>query len=79
NLEESVAFYENVFDAKLLVKGKTTAYFDVNGLWLALNVERYIPRNEIHHSYTHIDFTIWEDDYNKMYDKLLQFEVNILT
>ncbi|WP_342535141.1 FosM family fosfomycin resistance protein [Lysinibacillus sp. FSL K6-1151] len=79
NLEESIAFYENVFDAKLLVKGKSTAYFDVNGLWLALNVERDIPRNEIHHSYTHIAFTICEDNYDKMYDKLLQLKVNILT
>ncbi len=40
NLERSIAFYRNVFDAKLLVKGKRTAYFDLNGLWLALNEEK---------------------------------------
>lgn len=78
NLEESIAFYENVFDAKLLVKGKTTAYFDVNGLWLALNVEKDIPRNDIQHSYTHIAFTISEDDFDQMYNKLVQLKVNIL-
>ncbi|WDV06608.1 FosM family fosfomycin resistance protein [Lysinibacillus irui] len=78
NLEESIAFYENVFDAKLLVKGKTTAYFDVNGLWLALNVEKDIPRNDIQHSYTHIAFTISEDDFDQMYDRLVQLKVNIL-
>ncbi len=78
NLEESITFYENVFDAKLLVKGKNTAYFDVNGLWLALNVEKDIPRNEIRHSYTHIAFTISEDDFDKMYNKLVQLKVNIL-
>ncbi len=78
NLEESVAFYENVFDAKLLVKGKTTAYFDVNGLWLALNVEKDIPRNDIQHSYTHIAFTISEEDFDQMYNKLVQLKVNIL-
>lgn len=78
NLEESVAFYENVLDAKLLVKGKTTAYFDVNGLWLALNVEKDIPRNDIQHSYTHIAFTISEEDFDQMYNKLVQLKVNIL-
>ncbi|WP_445478674.1 FosM family fosfomycin resistance protein [Lysinibacillus irui] len=78
NLEESVAFYENVFDAKLLVKGKTTAYFDVNGLWLGLNVEKDIPRNDIQHSYTHIAFTISEEDFDQMYNKLVQLKVNIL-
>lgn len=78
NLEESITFYERVFDAKLLVKGNSTAYFDVNGLWLALNVEKDIPRNDIHHSYTHIAFTIAEDDFDKMYDRLVQLKVNIL-
>ncbi|MGY4797767.1 FosM family fosfomycin resistance protein [Lysinibacillus fusiformis] len=77
NLEESITFYEKVFDAKLLVKGNSTAYFDVNGLWLALNVEKDIPRNDIHQSYTHIAFTIAEDDFDKMYDKLVQLKVNI--
>lgn len=78
NLEESITFYEKLFDAKLLVKGNSTAYFDVNGLWLALNVEKDIPRNDIHQSYTHIAFTIAEDDFDKMYDKLVQLKVNIL-
>lgn len=78
NLEESIAFYEKVFDSKLLVKGRSTAYLDVNGLWLALNVEKDIPRNEIHQSYTHIAFSIQEDDFDKMYEKLIQHNVNIL-
>ncbi len=65
NLEQSIAFYETIFDAKLLVKGKSTAYFDLNGLWLALNVEKDIPRREIHQSYTHIAFTIDEADFEK--------------
>lgn len=78
NLEESITFYERVFDAKLLVKGNSTAYFDVNGLWLALNVEKDIPRNDIHNSYTHIAFTIAEDDFDNMYDRLVQLKVNIL-
>lgn len=78
NLEQSIAFYQNIFDAKLLVKGRSTAYFDLNGLWLALNEEADIPRNDIQHSYTHIAFTIDADDFEKIYDKLVYYNVNIL-
>ncbi len=79
NLEKSIEFYKNVFDAKLLVKGRNTAYFDLNGMWLALNVEKDIPRNEITQSYTHIAFSIEEADFNKMYEKLSGLNVNILS
>jgi len=78
NLDRSIEFYQNVFDAKLLVKGRSTAYFDLNGLWLALNLEKDIPRNEINQSYTHIAFSIEEADFSKMYEKLKQLDVNIL-
>lgn len=78
NLDNSIAFYQNIFDAKLLVKGRNTAYLDLNGLWLALNVEEEIPRNDIHQSYTHIAFSIHENDFDKMYEKLVEFNVNIL-
>ncbi|MGG3640331.1 FosM family fosfomycin resistance protein [Bacillus gobiensis] len=78
NLDQSIAFYQSVFDAKLLVKGRTTAYFDLNGLWLVLNLEEKIPRNEIHQSYTHLAFSIDEQDFNSMLNKLKQLEVNIL-
>jgi len=78
NLEQSTHFYQKVFDAKLLVKGRTTAYFDLNGLWLALNEEKQIPRKEIHDSYTHIAFSIDAEDFPKMKDKLKQLNVNIL-
>jgi metallothiol transferase len=78
NLEQSIEFYQKVFDAKLLVSGRSTAYFDLNGLWLALNEEVGIPRNEISQSYTHIAFSIDEADFQKMYDKLKGLQVNIL-
>ncbi|MFF2501381.1 FosM family fosfomycin resistance protein [Peribacillus sp. NPDC058075] len=79
NLETSIEFYQNVFDAKLLVKGRRTAYFDLNGMWLALNVEKDIPRNEISPSYTHIAFSIEEADFMNMYEKLNELNVNILS
>lgn len=78
DLEQSIAFYQQVFDAKLLVKGRTTAYFDLDGLWLALNEETEIPRTEIHESYTRIAFSIDEEDFDKTYDKLKKLHVNIL-
>jgi metallothiol transferase len=78
NLEKSIEFYQNVFDANLLVKGRSTAYFNLNGLWLALNLEKDVPRNEISQSYTHIAFSIKEEDYTKMYQKLQNLKVNIL-
>jgi metallothiol transferase len=79
NLERSIEFYQNVFDAKLLVKGRNTAYFDLNGMWLALNAEKDIPRNEIRQSYTHIAFSIEEADFMNMYEKLKELNVNILS
>lgn len=79
DLEVSIEFYKNVFGAKLLVKGRSTAYFDLKGIWLALNEEKDIPRTEISQSYTHIAFSIEEGEYDNMYRKLKELEVNILS
>ncbi|WP_394218775.1 metallothiol transferase FosB [Halobacillus trueperi] len=78
DLETSISFYEKVFGAELLVKGKTTAYFDLQGLWLALNEEKEIPRSEISASYTHTAFTIRECDFDEAYEELVRLGVNIL-
>ncbi|MGE6753780.1 FosM family fosfomycin resistance protein [Rossellomorea sp. NPDC071047] len=79
DLETSIEFYQKVFDAKIFVKGRNTAYLDVQGMWFALNVEKDIPRNEIHQSYTHIAFSIEEKDFDSMYDKLKRLHVNVLS
>ena len=79
DLDSSIEFYQKVFDAKLLVKGRTTAYFDLNGMWIALNAEKDIPRNEISESYTHIAFSIEEADFMNMYEKMIGLNVNILS
>jgi metallothiol transferase len=78
NLDRSIEFYQKVFGAKLLVKGRTTAYFDLNGIWLALNVEKDSSRNEIHESYTHIAFSIDESEFDSIYQRLLDLGVHIL-
>ncbi|NOV03048.1 metallothiol transferase FosB [Paenibacillus planticolens] len=78
DLDKSIPFYQDVFGAKLLVRGRSLAYFDLNGLWLALNVEKDIPRNEIQYSYTHIAFTVEEEDFQTTVEKLEQLGVHIL-
>lgn len=77
NLENSIEFYKSVFGAKILVKGEKLAYFDLNGLWIALNEEIDIPRKEIYESYTHISFSIDEKDYEQTLEKLKVLKVNI--
>lgn len=79
DLDTSIKFYQNVFGAKLLVKSRSTAYFDLNGIWLALNEEKDIPRNEISQSYTHIAFSIDEADIDSVYNKLVNLHVKILS
>ncbi|KAA0944264.1 metallothiol transferase FosB [Sporosarcina sp. ANT_H38] len=79
DLDKSIKFYQDVFEAKLLVKGTSTAYFDLNGIWLALNLEKEIPRNEISKSYTHVAFSVEEAELDSIYNKLEKLGVNILT
>lgn len=79
NFDHQLLNDRKMFDAKLLVKGRSTAYFDLSGMWLALNEEKDIPRNEISQSYTHIAFSIEETEFNIMYDKLKDLNVNILS
>lgn len=78
DLRRSMAFYQSVFGAKLIVEGRKLAYFDLAGLWIALNEEPDIPRNEIRHSYTHIAFTVREADFEPLVRRLEELEANIL-
>ncbi|QSS99339.1 metallothiol transferase FosB [Pontibacillus sp. ALD_SL1] len=78
NLEMSIEFYAQVFGATLLVKGEKTAYFDLNGLWIALNKEENIPRLEIDESYTHIAFSVKEEDFQAVVSHLKSLHVRIL-
>ena len=70
NLDVSTDFYQRVFGAELLFRDARTAYFDIAGLWLALNVQESIPRTEIRQSYTHIAFTVDAADMVNMQQRL---------
>lgn len=78
NLAHSIKFYKNILGAKPLVSGRTTAYFDLKGLWLALNEEKDVPRFEVDPTYTHIAFSIDETDFDKFVAQLKQNHVKIL-
>ncbi|MCE3435903.1 VOC family protein, partial [Staphylococcus aureus] len=67
DLKNSIRFYKNILCGELLVSGKTTAYFNIGGLWVALNEEKDINRNEVQYSYTHVEFTIDESEFNDWY------------
>lgn len=78
DLERSIGFYEEIFGAKLLMKGRKTAYFDLDGIWLALNEESDLSRKESKESYTHIAFSMAESEMEAMLVKLNNLRVSIL-
>ncbi|CEG26331.1 metallothiol transferase FosB [Bacillus sp. B-jedd] len=78
DLERSIAFYQDALGARLLVKGRSTAYFDLARMWLALNEEKDILRNEIRASYTHVAFSVDEADFDGMVERLKRLGVEIL-
>ena len=77
DLDRSIEFYENVFGARILVKGRKLAYFDLNGMWIALNQED-VERNTTERTYTHIAFTIAESDYELLISRLTALNVTLL-
>ncbi|WP_054710948.1 metallothiol transferase FosB [Bacillus sp. JCM 19041] len=70
NLEQTVAFYKQVFLIDPVVYGQKTAYFDINGMWLALNVQDQIPRNDVYHTYTHLAFSINKEEIDAFLERL---------
>ena len=78
DIKQSIAFYKDILKANILVESNKTAYFTLGGLWLALNEEKDIPRNEIQYSYTHLAFTIDESEFKEWYQWLKVRNVNIL-
>lgn len=78
DISKSINFYKNILKAKILVESDKSAYFTLGGLWLALNEEKDIHRNEIQYSYTHMAFTINENEFDEWYQWLKDNNINIL-
>lgn len=77
DLERSIVFYQEVFGADIVVKGRKLAYFDLDGLWIALNQED-VERDLTPPTYTHIAFTVDEQDFGAWVRRLKELEVQIM-
>lgn len=78
DLQKSIHFYQDILEGELILSGRTTAYFNIGGLWIALNEERNIPRNDIQYSYTHVAFTVEEKNFNNWRTWLENNNVHVL-
>ena len=69
NLEESFKFYQEILGFKPLAKWKKGAYFLAGDLWFCLIQDEntnIVPQKE----YTHIAFTVSEQDFEKISDRI---------
>ena len=78
DLDRSIGFYRQAFGAELLVRGRSLAYFDLGGLWIAINEEKNIPREEIRQSYTHLAFSMRDSEMDEALRRLQELGAEIL-
>jgi len=59
NIDISFEFYSNILKFKPIMKSEFSAYFDINGIWIAL----VIDDNAGSSNHSHIAFTVEEDTF----------------
>ncbi len=70
NLNQSIKFYEEALGAKLLARGKHLAYFDLAGVWIALNLETNISAEKRERTYTHFAFSLDQSGQEQLRERL---------
>lgn len=74
DVERSFLFYRDLLGLKPLVKWDKGAYFLIDDFWFCLNLDSSrIPTN----CYTHYAFTVSEQEFEILSDKIIQSEVEI--
>ena len=71
NIDQSFDFYVDVLGLKPVMKSSFSAYLLAGDMWIAL-VEDEHGRTEHLPEYTHIAFTISQQDFDVMKDKIVQ-------
>ena len=71
DLERSLDFYINALGFKGHVKWKQGAYLSLGDLWLCLSVDKPDEKTD----YSHIAFSISQQDFTDFSHKLIQFDI----
>ncbi|WP_375498699.1 VOC family protein [uncultured Nostoc sp.] len=71
DLEESINFYTNVLDFRLLAKWMKGAYLSVGDIWLALILDQKVRESPIP-EYTHIGLTVSIEDFPILSQRIQQ-------
>lgn len=74
NLEQSFTFYKDVLCFKPLIKKQRSAYFLCGELWFCIEEDQNARAHELP-EYTHIAFSISQNEFELMRNKLQQFGV----
>lgn len=70
DLKKSINFYKVVFGDRLVAESEKLAYFDLDGIWFALNVEVEIKSTKRQKTYTHVAFSMSQENQQKLKAKL---------
>ncbi len=69
NLKKSIEFYKIILGGSLVASSEKLAYFDVYGLWIALNVDGSKQQNKAN-TYSHVAFSMTLENQEKLRLKL---------